>query len=184
MGALDTLGGTGGQETLWCTRKVGDPTGELWLFGIVELQSGYSWEKEGRYGLLRASDAKRLLDEATSASSEPWWPRWRGRLGVTPEEARQQFADKTSADPALLKTTRKREELPRVPLGDPVPLVFKSWDGEDTYEVNGFEGESLMVSSQFGSACWRTGADFWGRFAGGREAARLAVHPRNVWRPL
>ena len=47
----------------------------------------------------------------------------------------------------MLKTTRKRKEKDRTPLGDPVALLFKSWDGEDEYRVTGFEGESVMVRS-------------------------------------
>lgn len=104
-------------------------------------------QKRRRYGLLRESDVPRLLDEATSQSPEPWWPRWRGRLGLKPEEARKQYVEKVAEDPSVLKTTRKRKEKDRTPLGDPVALLFKSWDGEDEYRVTGFEGESVMVRS-------------------------------------
>ncbi|KAL8276238.1 hypothetical protein RQP46_011355 [Phenoliferia psychrophenolica] len=96
------------------------------------------------YGHLRETDVARLLDEATSSTAEPWWPRWRGRLGLKPEEARAYYIQKVAEDPSVLKTSRKRKEKARVPLGDPVELLFKSWDGEDEYRVTGFEGESVM----------------------------------------
>ena len=105
-----------------------------------------------RYGQLRATDVSRLLDEAISQTTEPWWPRWRGRLGLTPEDARALYTEKVTEDPSVLKTTRKRKEKARTPLGDPVGLLFKSWDDEDEYQVIGFEGESLMVRFSLSSA--------------------------------
>ncbi|KAM0752670.1 hypothetical protein T439DRAFT_323284 [Meredithblackwellia eburnea MCA 4105] len=146
------------KEARW--RKIGgamgegDDNGDGVRIGRISHIGGHKYAgnalvyKEGGagdwYGFLRDSDAGRLLDEALSPSEDPWWPRWRGRLGLKPEVTRSIYAERTANEPSLLKTSRKRDERPRKILGDPVPLVFKSWDGEDVFEVNGFEGESVM----------------------------------------
>lgn len=45
-----------------------------------------------------------------------------------------------------VSATKKRKEKARNALGDPVQLVFKSWDSVEEYKVMGYEGETVMVS--------------------------------------
>jgi CRISPR/Cas system CMR-associated protein Cmr1 (group 7 of RAMP superfamily) len=45
-----------------------------------------------------------------------------------------------------VSATKKRKEKARNALGDPVQLVFKSWDNVYEYKVTGYEGETVMVS--------------------------------------
>lgn len=104
------------------------------------------YHEDGRadwYGLLRDTDAGELLDFAISSETTPWWARWRGRLGMGSEEVKEAFVDGTTGESAL---KRKRKEKARNALGDPVQLIFKSWDNVDEYNVTGYEGESVMVS--------------------------------------
>lgn len=95
-----------------------------------------------RYGLLRAEDAGELLDHAISTESKPWWSRWRGRLGMSSAEVKDAYLEGTTG----ASTTKKRKEKARNALGDPVQLVFKSWDNVEEYKVAGYEGETVMVS--------------------------------------
>lgn len=101
------------------------------------------------YGLLREGDAAQLVDLALSTSSEPWWPRWRGRVGLSPEEAQELFKTKSPGS-GLMNTSRSRmrEGKPRVALGDPVELKFLTWDLEEEFLVTGFENESLMETAR------------------------------------
>ncbi|KAI5480173.1 ferredoxin [Pseudohyphozyma bogoriensis] len=95
------------------------------------------------YGLLRESDAAQLVFLSQSDSTEPWWPRWRGRLGVSPEKVKEMYDEAIERGSPMTKVG-KRDGRKRVPLGDPVELVFNSWDGAEEYVVTGFEGESVM----------------------------------------
>lgn len=92
-----------------------------------------------RYGLLRADDAPKLLDYATSPSSLAWFSRWRGRLALTSDETKAAYASRPSA------TAEDKSDQPRQELGDRVEIVFTTYEGEDK-RVMGYEGESLMVS--------------------------------------
>ncbi|GAA6007049.1 uncharacterized protein JCM10292_003441 [Rhodotorula paludigena] len=89
------------------------------------------------YGLLRAEDAPKLLDYATSASSVPWYSRWRGRINLSPDEVRAEYAARPAA-----KAEEKSDE-PRGELGERVELVFVTHEGEER-RVSGYEGESVM----------------------------------------
>lgn len=91
-----------------------------------------------RYGLLRAEDAPKLLDYATSASSLPWYSRWRGRLGLSSDQVKAAYASRPAAE------AEGKLDEPRQALGDSVELVFRTHEGEER-RVNGYEGESLMV---------------------------------------
>lgn len=61
---------------------------------------------------------------------------------MTSEEVREAYIEGTTGESA----PKKRKEKARNALGDPVQLVFKSWDNVDEYKVTGYEGESVMVS--------------------------------------
>ena len=91
-----------------------------------------------RYGLLRAEDAPKLLDYATSPSSLPWFSRWRGRLGLSSDQVRAAYASRPAAE------AENKLDEPRHELGDSVELVFKTFEGEER-RVSGYEGESVMV---------------------------------------
>ena len=91
-----------------------------------------------RYGLLRAEDAPKLLDYATSPSSLPWFSRWRGRLGLSADQVRAAYASRPAAE------AENKLDEPRHALGDSVELVFKTFEGEER-RVSGYEGESVMV---------------------------------------
>lgn len=103
-----------------------------------------------RYGLLRAEDAPKLIDLAlapststTSASrsgTEPWYARWRGRLGLSPAAVRAAYA----ARPEGAAVAGSKTDEPRSELGDRVELVFRTFEGEEI-SVAGYEGESVMV---------------------------------------
>lgn len=97
-----------------------------------------------RLGLLRADDARQLLDYALSPTNDTWWSRWRGRVGLTSDQAKETWLEGTGAE----NGKKKRREQSRNALGDPVKLVFRTWEGE-MKEVNGFEGETVMVSEAF-----------------------------------
>ncbi|GJN91172.1 hypothetical protein Rhopal_004190-T1 [Rhodotorula paludigena] len=92
------------------------------------------------YGLLRAEDAPKLLDYATSASSVPWYSRWRGRVNLSPDEVRAEYAARPAA-----KAEEKSDE-PRGELGERVELVFVTHEGEER-RVSGYEGESVMCAT-------------------------------------
>ncbi|GAA5854128.1 hypothetical protein JCM8547_008239 [Rhodosporidiobolus lusitaniae] len=101
------------------------------------------------YGLLRDTDASALIDIAISPSStnQPWFARWRGRLGLSPSEVKEAYA---SRDYTLFRdgTPKKgRKEEVRSEVGDPVEVVFKTWEGEER-RVKGYEGESLMETAK------------------------------------
>lgn len=87
---------------------------------------------------MRAEDAAKLVDFATSPSNVPWYSRWRGRLGLTAEQVKAAYAARPAA-----KAKDKLDE-PRQALGDAVELVFKTHEGGER-RVTGYEGESLMV---------------------------------------
>ncbi|GAA5863910.1 hypothetical protein JCM3774_004415 [Rhodotorula dairenensis] len=89
------------------------------------------------YGLLRAEDAPKLLDYATSPSSLPWFSRWRGRLGLSADEVKAVYASRPAAE------AENKLDEPRQALGDGVELVFKTFEGEER-RVSGYEGESVM----------------------------------------
>ncbi|GAA5836606.1 hypothetical protein JCM11251_002675 [Rhodosporidiobolus azoricus] len=97
------------------------------------------------YGLLRASDAATLLDNVLSPSSAPWWSRWRGRLGMTSEEVKEAYLEHLEGEGGKQKAGRKEEK--RSVLGDPVDLVFVTYQGEEI-KVKGYEGESLMETAR------------------------------------
>ncbi|SCV69842.1 BQ2448_1236 [Microbotryum intermedium] len=99
-------------------------------------------------GLLRETDADEVLDYALRKSPiTPWWTRWRGRLGIDPDEAKSMYEDAT-APGASAETRKKRKETVRDALGDPVQLSFVSWDGVDQYNVTAYEGESVMEAAK------------------------------------
>lgn len=89
---------------------------------------------------MRADDAPKLLDYATSPSSLPWFSRWRGRLALTSDEIKAAYAVRPSA------AAEDKSDQPRQELGDRVEIVFVTYEGEEK-RVLGYEGESLMVSS-------------------------------------
>lgn len=80
------------------------------------------------------------MEYATAEEGTPWYARWRGQLGLSSEEVREAYVEGTTGAAAP-----KRKEKARNALGDPVELVFKSWDNQDEWKVIGYEGESLMV---------------------------------------
>jgi hypothetical protein len=90
-----------------------------------------------RYGLLRESNAEKLISHAMlPAGSDPWLSHWRGRLGLTKAAARAMYE-------RLVPDSEKERRVP-VALGEQVEVVFQTWDGE-VEKVIGYEGESLMV---------------------------------------
>ncbi|TKA51175.1 hypothetical protein B0A53_05639 [Rhodotorula sp. CCFEE 5036] len=93
------------------------------------------------YGLLRAEDAPKLLDYATSPSSLPWFSRWRGRLGLSSDQVRAAYASRPAAE------AENKLDEPRHELGDSVELVFKTFEGEER-RVSGYEGESVMETAR------------------------------------
>lgn len=95
-----------------------------------------------RYGLLRADDAPKLIDLALapSSSTEPWYARWRGRLGLSPSAVRAAYA----ARPEGAAVAGSKADEPRSELGDRVELGFRTFEGEEIM-VAGYEGESVMV---------------------------------------
>ncbi|BGP25330.1 ferredoxin [Rhodotorula toruloides] len=93
------------------------------------------------YGLLRADDAPKLLDYATSPSSLPWFSRWRGRLALISEETKAVYASQPSA------VVEDKSDQPRQELGDRVEIVFITYEGEEK-QVLGYEGESLMETAR------------------------------------
>ncbi|GAA5891716.1 hypothetical protein JCM6882_006179 [Rhodosporidiobolus microsporus] len=97
------------------------------------------------YGLLRASDAPTLLDHVLSPSPTPWFSRWRGRLGMTSEEVKDAYLTHEEAKGGKKAAGRKEET--RCVLGDPVELVFVTFEGEEI-RVKGYEGESLMETAR------------------------------------
>ncbi|BGP32809.1 hypothetical protein JCM10296v2_004593 [Rhodotorula toruloides] len=92
-------------------------------------------------GLLRANDAPKLLDYATSPSSLPWFSRWRGRLALTSDETKAAYANRPSA------AAEDKSDQPRQELGDRVEIVFVTYQGEEK-RVLGYEGESLMETAR------------------------------------
>lgn len=135
-----------------------------------------------RYGLLRAEDAPKLLDYATSPSSLPWFSRWRGRLGLSADQVRAAYASRPAAE------AENKLDEPRHALGDSVELVFKTFEGEER-RVSGYEGESVMVRFSSSSSPSRHP---WGdilrldcyRLAGSRSPVRAPLDPRHVRRAL
>lgn len=109
---------------------------------MTTAQDGEDAPRADWYGLLREEDARKLLDVALQPESDVWWNRWRGRVGMTPEQVKDAYLEGTSGEPAAAK---KRKEKVRSELGDPIELLFRSWDGRDEYRVKGYEGESVMV---------------------------------------
>jgi hypothetical protein len=109
------------------------------------------------YGLLAATDASKFLEHLTRQSADPsapdaiWWDHWRGRAGLSQAmqlsvaEAQQKLSDSKGNTTAidllqnLKKQRRKREEA----LGEPVDVIFRSYDGEDKM-TRAFVGETLM----------------------------------------
>lgn len=81
-----------------------------------------------------------VLNLAISPSPSTWWSRWRGRLGLSPEEARDLYVSETTGVP-----TKKKDRIPAA-LGDSVPLLFKTWDGEEL-PILAYEGETIMARS-------------------------------------
>lgn len=88
-----------------------------------------------RYGLLRDTDAKTLIDYATSPTSDPWYSQWRGRLNESTESAKSLYLSNTPSSTS--------KSTPRIELGEQIELRFESYEGEE-YRVRGFEGENLM----------------------------------------
>ncbi|GAA5924077.1 hypothetical protein JCM3775_005589 [Rhodotorula graminis] len=100
------------------------------------------------YGLLRADDAPKLIDLAlapssSSSASEPWYARWRGRLGLSPFAVRAAYA----ARPEGAAVAGRKTDEPRSELGDRVELVFRTFEGEEI-SVAGYEGESVMETAR------------------------------------
>ncbi|BGP40817.1 hypothetical protein JCM10450v2_004820 [Rhodotorula kratochvilovae] len=96
------------------------------------------------YGLLRADDAPKLLDYATSSSpSTPWYTRWRGRVGLSPADVREAFV----ARPKAATDAQDKADEPRAALGDRVELAFRTFEGEEI-RVTGYEGESVMETAK------------------------------------
>ena len=91
-----------------------------------------------RYGLLRKPDVPELLNLAISPLPSTWWSRWRGRLGLSPDETRDLYRTAYDGLP-----NKKKDRVP-VALGDSVPLLFKTWDGEEL-SVLAYEGETIMA---------------------------------------
>ena len=92
-----------------------------------------------RYGLLRDSDAMKLVDYAIGTSTtEPWYEQWRGRLNVSTESVKSSYLSNTASN-----SNSNSKSTPRVELGDEVELKFVSYEGEE-FGVKGFEGENLM----------------------------------------
>ncbi|BGP16906.1 hypothetical protein JCM10213v2_004914 [Rhodosporidiobolus nylandii] len=94
------------------------------------------------YGLLRATDAPALLDAILSPSSAPLYSRWRGRLGMSSEEVKDAYS---AAQGGGVKRGKKEER--RNELGDPVEVVFATFEGEER-RVKGYEGETLMETAR------------------------------------
>ncbi|ORY89767.1 Sucrase/ferredoxin-like-domain-containing protein [Leucosporidium creatinivorum] len=135
--------------------EMGDPEAQEGVrIARVAHIGGHKWagnalmyRQDGRsdwYGLLRAEDAGELLDHAIATDSKPWWSRWRGRLGMSSEEVKDAYLEGTIGGSA----TRKRKEKARNALGDPVQLIFKSWDNVEEYKVMGYEGETVMETAK------------------------------------
>ncbi|GAA6048485.1 hypothetical protein JCM3770_003781 [Rhodotorula araucariae] len=96
------------------------------------------------YGLLRAEDAPKLLDYATSSAPlTPWYTRWRGRVGLSPADVRAAFV----ARPTAGADAADKADEPRAALGDRVELAFVTFEG-DEIRATGYEGESVMETAK------------------------------------
>lgn len=72
-----------------------------------------------------------------------WWPHWRGRLGLSGEEALALY-DRASGQ----HLPRRKQQRQSAALGDePIPIQFQTWDGEEL-QYPGFEGETVKDVAQ------------------------------------
>lgn len=144
------IGGTWADDGRVRIAAIAHVGGHKWAGNALVYRQGTVEENATRlttadwYGLLREEDVGQLLDLAVGVDEQVWWSRWRGRVGMTPEQVREAYEIGVSGEPA----GKRRKELARKELGEPVELVFNSWDGEDEYRVKGYEGESVMVSAR------------------------------------
>jgi hypothetical protein len=100
-------------------------------------------------GNLRPADASLLIDAVTTqplsptaASPAKLLPHWRGVTGLTKSAMLSLHADAAEASTGIVPPW-EQGEVEVAPAGEEVPLVFRSWEGEEA-EFDGRVGETLM----------------------------------------
>ncbi|GAA5962766.1 hypothetical protein JCM3765_001507 [Sporobolomyces pararoseus] len=125
------------------------------------------------YGLLNEADVNDLLDDAISTRSETdttLYSNWRGRLGLSSDSTKSQYA----SSPSSKDSKKKKKGTAVQELGEKVEIKFVTFEGEEL-DLVGYEGESLMQVAKRGDA-----PSILATCGGNCECATCHVHIRPL----